>query len=106
MGLADAVGRGEAFVVVAVGPRSELKLEALAVRGDLLDFFVAEDRAEVVQRRAVSDPGAKQARVVVGDQGVGAVAAPALADLTEVLKDRQDLDALAGSGRGDLGEVG
>jgi hypothetical protein len=42
---------------------------------------------------------------VVGDQGVGAVAAPALADLAEVLKDRQHLDALAGAGRGDLSEV-
>jgi hypothetical protein len=58
LGLADAVGGGQAFVVVAVGARAGLEVEALAVRGDLLDLFVAEDRAEVsrVARSAIPEP--------------------------------------------------
>jgi len=75
------------------------------VRGDLLDLFLAEHGTEVVERGAVGDPGAEQPRDVVGHHRLGAVAPPALADLAEVLKHRQNLHALAGRGRGDLAQV-
>jgi hypothetical protein len=74
-------------------------------RGDAADLLVAERVLEVVERRAVADAGAEQAGAVVGDDRLGAVAAPAVGGLADVLDDGQQLDALAGSGRGDLVEV-
>ena len=106
LGLPDAIGGGEALEVLAVGARAEVELEPLAVRGHLLDLFLAQHGTKVVERGAVGDPGAEQPRDVVGHHRLGAVAAPALADLAEVLKDREDLHTLAGRGRGDLAEVG
>ena len=59
---------------------------ALAVGGDAGDLLLAEGVAEVVERRAVADPGAEQAGAVVGDDRFGAVAAPAVGGLADVLK--------------------
>jgi hypothetical protein len=105
VGLTDAVGRGQAPEVVAVGPRPEVELQALAVGGDALHLFLAEHGAKVVQRGSVTDARPEQARAVVGDDRLGALAAEAVGDLAEVLKHRQQLHALARWGGGDLIEV-
>jgi hypothetical protein len=91
---------------VAVGPRAEVDLQALAVGRDALDLFLAGHGAKVLQRGAVTDARAEQAGAVVGDDRLGALASPAVGDLAEVLKHRQQLHALAGRGGGDLVEVG
>src|SRR3546814_12292214 len=79
--------------------------------GDLADLRVAEDAGGVVERVGVGDARADELGAVVVDdrQRAGAVA---LADLGEVLKDRDELDALArrcgreGVEAGDGGKIG
>lgn len=53
-----------------------------------------------------ADPRPEQPCAVVGDDRLGAIAAPAIADLADVLKHAQGLDSLAGASGGDLIEIG
>ena len=78
---------------------------AWAVGGDAGDLLLAEGVAEVVEGRAVADPGGEEPGAVVGDDRFRAVAAPAVGCLADVLKDGQQLHALSGAGGGDLVEV-
>jgi hypothetical protein len=58
-------------------------------RSTPLDLLLAEHGSKVVERGAVRDPACEQPGDVVGHHRFGAIAAPALADLAQVLKDRE-----------------
>lgn len=100
------LGAASRLEVVAVSARAEVELEALAVGGNAFDLLLAQHGAKVLERRAVADPRPEQPCAVVGDDRLGAIAAPAIADLADVLKHAQELDSLAGASGGDLIEIG
>src|SRR5207253_2683016 len=74
---------------LAVGARSG---------GDLLDLGLAKQASDVLERVGVGYARADDARPVVVDYRAG-TRTPAIAQLGQVLEDRDELDPLAGRGR-------
>ena len=71
----------------------------------LARLLLAGQSREVAQRVQVGHPRQQHPRAVAVDHGLG-LAAVAAARLGEVVEDRDELDVVAGRGRGDLGQVG
>jgi hypothetical protein len=73
--------------------------------GALTDFGVAGDLGDVFERALVGNPAADDAGAVVIEDGVGAVSAPTVVRLGQVLEDGDELHAVAGAGGRDDIEV-
>lgn len=91
--------RGLAFTHVIsdsfVAFEGDKVVSAETIRVHELEHF--QHGAKVLQRCAGTDARAEQAGAVVGDDRLGALAAAAVGDPAEVLKDREQLYALAGA---------